>query len=164
MHTGVSPLAPQQNKFPRLECCGFIREKMTAQFESSIKHIPYSQERVYNKLSDLNNIASIQEHMDSLKGKLEGKLEDLTFDRDSLTIKVQGISLTLRIIEREPMKCIKFEGEQSPIPLNLWIQILPVTEEEAKLKTTIRAEVNMFMKTMTSFTDWKVSYKRFHIC
>ncbi len=123
---------------------------MTAQFESSIKHIPYSQERVYNKLSDLNNIASIQEHMDSLKGKLEGKLEDLTFDRDSLTIKVQGISLTLRIIEREPMKCIKFEGEQSPIPLNLWIQILPVTEEEAKLKTTIRAEVNMFMKTMVS--------------
>lgn len=64
-------------------------EKMTAQFESSIKHIPYSQERVYNKLSDLNNIASIQERMDALKDKLEGKLEDLSFDRDSLTIKVQ---------------------------------------------------------------------------
>lgn len=125
-------------------------EKMTAQFESSIKHIPYSQERVYNKLSDLNNIASIQERMEALKDKLEGKLEDLSFDRDSLTIKVQGISLTLRIIEREPMKCIKFEGEHSPIPLTLWIQILPVTEEEAKLKATIRAEVNMFMKTMVS--------------
>ena len=125
-------------------------EKMMAQFESSIKHIPYSQERVYNKLSDLNNIASIQERMDALKDKLEGKLEDLSFDRDSLTIKVQGISLTLRIIEREPMKCIKFEGEHSPSPLTLWIQILPVTEEEAKLKATIRAEVNMFMKTMVS--------------
>ena len=46
---------------------------------------------------------------------LDGKLEDMSFDRDSITLKVQGISLTLRIIEREPLKCIKFEGDKSPI-------------------------------------------------
>ncbi|WP_300727308.1 SRPBCC family protein [uncultured Bacteroides sp.] len=121
-----------------------------AQFESSVKHVPYSQERVYNKLSDLNNIDSVRDRIEAMKDKFEGKLEDLSFDRDSLTIKVQGFNLTLRIIEREPLKCIKFEGVQSPIPLNLWIQILPVSEEEAKLKVTIRAEVNMFMKAMVS--------------
>lgn len=48
------------------------------------------------------------------------------------------------------MKCIKFEGDKTPIPLNLWIQILPVTEEEAKIKVTIGADVNMFMKAMVS--------------
>lgn len=121
-----------------------------AQFESTVKHVPYSQERVYNKLSDLNNLESVRERLDMLKEKLDGKLEDMAFDRDSLTLKVQGITLTLRIIEREPMKCIKFEGDKSPIPLNLWIQILPVTDNEAKMKVTIRAEVNMFMKTMVS--------------
>lgn len=123
---------------------------MAVQFESSIKHIPYSQERVYNKLSDLNNLESVRERLDLLKDKLDGKLEDMNFDTDSLTLKVQGISLTLRIVEREPMKCIKFEGDKSPIPLNLWIQILPVTDEAAKMKVTIRAEVNMFMKAMVS--------------
>ena len=107
-----------------------------AQFESTVKHVPYSQERVYNKLSDLNNLESVRERLDMLKEKL--------------TLKVQGITLTLRIIEREPMKCIKFEGDKSPIPLNLWIQILPVTDNEAKMKVTIRAEVNMFMKAMVS--------------
>ncbi len=122
----------------------------TLQYESSVKFVPYSQERVYNKLSDLNNLESVRERLDMVKDKLEGKLEDMSFDRDSLTLKVQGISLTLRIIEREPMKCIKFEGDKSPIPLNLWIQILPVSETEAKLKVTIRSEVNMFMKAMVS--------------
>ena len=123
---------------------------MAVQFEGNVKHVPYSQERVYNKLSDLNNLEGVRERLDMVKDKLDGKLEDMSFDRDSITLKVQGISLTLRIIEREPLKCIKFEGDKSPIPLNLWIQILPVTQEEAKMKVTIRAEVNMFMKAMVS--------------
>ena len=123
---------------------------MAVQFESNVKHVPYSQERVYNKLSDLNNLEGVRERLDMVKDKLDGKLEDMSFDRDSITLKVQGISLTLRIIEREPLKCIKFEGDKSPIPLNLWIQILPVTQEEAKMKVTIRAEVNMFVKAMVS--------------
>ena len=120
------------------------------QFESTVKHVPYCQERVYTKLSDLSNLESVRERLDMMKEKLAGKVEDLSFDRDSLTLKVQGINLTLRIVEREPMKCIKFEGDKTPVPLNLWIQILPVSEEEAKMKVTIRAEVNMFMKAMVS--------------
>ncbi len=123
---------------------------MAVQFESSVKHIPYSQERVYNKLSDLNNLNSVHDRLDEIKEKSGGKLEDMSFDQDSFTIKVQGIALSLRIIEREPMKCIKFEGDKTPVPLNLWIQILPVSDSEAKIKVTIRAEVNMFMKAMVS--------------
>lgn len=121
-----------------------------AQYESSIKHIPYSQEQVYNKLSDLNNLNSVRDRLDLIKDKLDGKLEDMTFDSDSLTLKVQGFNLTLHIIEREPLKCIKFEGDKTPIPLNLWIQILPEGMDNAKMKVTIRAEVNMFMKAMVA--------------
>ena len=122
----------------------------TLQYESSVKYVPYRQERVYNKLSDLNNLESVRQRLDAVKDKLDGKLEDMSFDQDSITLKVQGISLTLRIIEREPMKCIKFEGDKSPVPMNLWIQMLPVSDEQSKMKVTIRAEVNMFMKAMVS--------------
>ena len=48
------------------------------------------------------------------------------------------------------MKCIKFEGDKSPVPMNLWIQMLPVSDDQSKMKVTIRAEVNMFMKAMVS--------------
>lgn len=114
-----------------------------AQFESGVKYVPYSQERVYNKLSDLSNLESVRD-------KLADKVENLEFDSDTMIFTVQGINLTLRIIEREPCKCIKFEGSNSPLPMNLWIQILPVEAEQAKLKVTLRAEVNMFMKAMVS--------------
>ena len=121
-----------------------------AQFESSVKYVPYSQERVYNKLEDLNNLASLKERFEQVREKVGDKIQDIAFDRDSLTLTVQGMNVTLRIIEREPCKCIKFEGEKSPIPMNLWIQILPVSEDQAKMKVTVRAEVNMFMKAMVS--------------
>lgn len=121
-----------------------------AQFESNVKYVPYSQERVYNKLEDLNNLASLKERFEQVREKVGDKIQDVAFDRDSLTLTVQGMNVTLRIIEREPCKCIKFEGDKSPIPVNLWVQILPVSEEQAKMKVTIRAEVNMFMKAMVT--------------
>ena len=119
-----------------------------AQYESEIIHLHFSQEQVYNKLSDLSNLAPLRDNLELIKEKTDGKVEDINFDSDSLTLKVQGFNLTLKIIEREPMKCIKFEGVNTPVPLNLWIQILPENTNESKMKLTIKAEVNMFMKAM----------------
>lgn len=105
---------------------------------------------MYAKLEDLNNLAGVKERLEQMREKIGDKIQDIAFDRDSLTLTVQGMNVTLRIIEREPCKCIKFEGDKSPIPLNLWLQILPVTADQAKMKVTIRAEVNMFMKGIVS--------------
>ena len=78
-------------------------------------------------------------------------MKDLSFDSDHITISVQPVgSITLRIIEREAPKCIKFETEQSPIPFNLWIQLLPVTEESSKMRLTLQADINPFLKGMIS--------------
>ena len=115
------------------------------QFESGIKMIPYSQEQVYAKLSDLN-------HLEAVKDRIPAdKIEDLRFDADSVSFNVSPVGrLSLRIVDREPLKTIKFEAENSPIPFNLWIQLLPVTETECKMKLTIKAEINMFLKGMVS--------------
>ena len=40
-----------------------------ANFESSVKVIPYSQERVYNKLSDLSNLEAIKDRLPHIKRK-----------------------------------------------------------------------------------------------
>ena len=95
-------------------------------FESSVKTIPASQEAVYEKLSDLNNLEKFK---DSLPEAPVGKI-------------------ALSIVEKEPCKCIKFATTTSPLPFNLWIQIVPVTETECKLKLTIGLELNPFMKGM----------------
>ena len=56
----------------------------------------------------------------------------------------------MQIIEREEPKTIKFESVNSPIAFNLWIQLLPLTEETCKMKLTIKAELNPFIKGMVA--------------
>ena len=115
-----------------------------SKFESGIKHIPHPQTAVYNALSDLSNL-------DKVKDKLpEDKIKDLSFDSDSLTIGAPMGSVSMRIIEREVPKCIKFATEKSPIAANLWIQIVPEGEEACKMKLTIKADINPFIKGMVS--------------
>ena len=116
-----------------------------SKFESNVKQIPYAQEKVYEKLSDLSNIEKVKDRLP------EDKVNDLSFDKDHITVSVPPVGgITLRIIEREAPKCIKFETEQSPIPFNLWIQLLPVTEDSAKMKLTLDANINPFLKGMIS--------------
>ena len=77
------------------------------------------------------------------------KIQDLEFDQDSLSVNVPPVgSIKLRVVNREEPKCIKFETEQSPIPFNFWIQLLPVTSTTCKMKLTIKAELNIFIKQM----------------
>ena len=112
-------------------------------FESSVKVIPYSQERVYDKLADLSNLESIKDRLP------QDKVKDMSFDTDTLSFNVDPVGqLTLKIIEREPCKCIKFETINSPLPFNMWIQIVSSTDEECKLKITIGLDINPFMKAM----------------
>lgn len=112
-------------------------------FESSVKVIPYSQERVYEKLSDLSNLEAIKDRLP------EDKVKDLSFDSDTLSFNAPPVGkLTLKIVEREPSKCIKLETTNSPLPFNMWIQLVATAEEECKLKVTIGMELNPFMKAM----------------
>ena len=98
---------------------------------------------MYAKLSDLSNLESV-------KGRLpEDKIQDLSFDSDTLSFSVSPIGqLTLQIVEREPCKCIKLATTNSPLPFNMWIQLVATGDEECKLKVTIGMELNPFMKAM----------------
>ena len=122
-----------------------------SKFESSIKQIAYPQQSVYNMLSDLTNIERVKDKVP------EDKLKDLTFDKDTISISV-SISVnvppvgavSMRIIERDEPKTIKFASENSPMSFNFWIQILPVDETSSKMKLIIDADIPFFAKSMVS--------------
>nr|WP_314697649.1 SRPBCC family protein [uncultured Prevotella sp.] len=126
-------------------------------FESSIKQIPHSQQSVYNTLSDLNNIQRLKDRLpDDPTGnddidKVKDKLQNLTFDKDSLSINVAPVGqVSMRVIDRDEPKTIKFESDNSPLSFSFWIQILPVTETSSKIKLTIDADIPFFAKGMVS--------------
>ena len=114
-----------------------------SKFESSIKQINYPVEDVYRNISDLSNLERVRDRVP------EDKLQDFQFDKDTVQVSVAPVgTIKLRIIEREENKCVKFETEQSPMPFNLWIQVLPVTAMESKMKVTVKADIPFMLKGM----------------
>ena len=110
-----------------------------------MKQIPYSQEAVFRNISDLRNLEKVRDRVP------EDKVQDFSFDEDTVSLNVAPVGeLKLRIIEREEPKCVKFETAQSPVPFNVWIQVLPVTETASKMKVTVKAELNPLIKGMVS--------------
>lgn len=116
-----------------------------SKFESSIKQIAYPQEDVYNMLSNLTNIERIKSQIP------DDKLKDLTFDEDTISISVNPVGkISMRIIERDEPKTIKFASEDSPLSFNFWIQILPTDDSSSKIKLTIDANIPFFAKGMVA--------------
>lgn len=114
-----------------------------SKFESSVKMVPYSQEAVYRNISDLRNLEKVRDRVP------EDKINNFSYDEDTVTLNVPPVGdLKLRVVEREEPKCVKFETVQSPVPFNVWVQVLPVDENNAKMKVTVKAELNPFIKSM----------------
>ncbi|MCK9160799.1 MAG: SRPBCC family protein [Bacteroidaceae bacterium] len=112
-------------------------------FESSIKEIPYSQEGVYEKLSDMKNLEAIKDKIP------QDKIKEMVFDDDSFSVNIPPAgTLTFKIVDREPYKCIKFEAIKAPLPFKLWIQLMPLSENSCKMKITASVEANPFIKKM----------------
>lgn len=115
------------------------------QFQSETKTIHEDAEKIYAMLSDLNNIEKVKDQIP------QDKIKDLQFDTDSFKVSVAPIGqIGLRIIEREPGKTIKFQSENAPVESFLWIQLKQVAEKETKIRITVKAEINVFLKGMLS--------------
>lgn len=116
-----------------------------ADFVSEVKTIPYSDQDIFKVLSDLNNLELVKDRIP------QDKIKEFSFDSDSCTISVDPIgNVRFVVIEREPNSTIKFEAEQIPFAVNLWVQLKASAENETKMKLTVRAELNPFIKPMVS--------------
>lgn len=110
--------------------------------ESTIRQIDAPQQAVYDMLSDLGNVDRVKDRIP------QDKIENLEFDRDSISISTQMGAVKLVIVDREEPKMVKFETRESPLPFNFWVQVLPVDGATSKMKLTIKADINPFMATM----------------
>lgn len=131
-----------------------------AKYESKVKQIAAPVEQVYAKLSNLENMRPFiegAENNDALRTQIEAagqdasmldNLKNVRLTADSIAIPAPMVGeISLRIIEREENKCVKFETEQSPISANMWIQVLP-SDGGTKMRLTLKADLNPMIKMM----------------
>jgi len=116
---------------------------VSSKFESSVRQVNAPQEKVYEMLSNLQNLDRVKDRIP------EDKVQGLEFDNDSVSVEAPMVGkVSVKIVDREAPKTIKFESQDSPVAFNFWIQLLPVSEEVCKMKLTLKAELNMFIKGM----------------
>ena len=136
------------------------------EYKSEVKTIYAPQERVYERLANLNNLSVIQQNLDNpeLRDRLLSQagdkvspsqvdsiieqLRNLRVDADSVSGSTMVGEITLRIIEREPCKTIKFQLEGAPMQANMWIQLLSADEERCAMRLTLHADLNFFIRQM----------------
>ena len=134
-------------------------------YESEVKQIHYPQVNVFMKLADLRNLQVFKDRVndplfvDNLRasGQIpEDKLQQiremaqkLEFTADTVTIPGTPLgNVVLAIVERDEPKCLKFEVQGIPLSANLWIQLLPTSTTDCKMKCTVGADLNFLMKQM----------------
>ncbi len=122
-----------------------------SKYVSDVKTINNNNEVVYNFLSDFNNLSVFFNEFTLAQISQQipkANIENFESDTESCRFTISSVGEAgLRIIEREFPKTIKISGEgKIPFELFLWIQILPVTPYQSKIRLTLHANMNMMMK------------------
>jgi hypothetical protein len=121
------------------------------EYTGEVKTVPHSDADVYRVLSDLRAL-------DLLKDKIPGdKLRDFSFDADGVSFRIDPVgAVTFLIVERQPCKLIKFKSDKLPFDIFLWIQIVAKAERDTRLRITVKADLNPFLRGMVEGAIKKV--------
>lgn len=108
-------------------------------YESKQQQIRRSAEQIYTALSSFNNFTPM----------IEGKVEEWSADDDVCSFKVKGMPIRLRMVEREPSKLVKIQGDEgSPMDFTFWLQLKEVAPYDTRMRIVVHAELNMMMRMM----------------
>ena len=127
----------------------------TNKYTSEIKQIDHNQLVVYNYLSNFENLSKFMN--DGLLSKINEqvpqiKISEFESDQDSCRFNITGMGLAeIRVVERKPAKTIKVASSgKLPIDITFWIQLLPSSPYQTKMKLTLHAEMGAMIKMMVN--------------
>lgn len=124
-----------------------------SRYVSDIQYIDHNNEVIFNYLSNFQNLSKYltEDILEQLAEKVpQVKIQNFQSDADSCSFSVNGFgNAEIRIVEREPSKTIKVQGQGGiPIELTFWVQLLPVDAYKTKLRLTLHTEMGMMVKMM----------------
>ena len=113
-------------------------------YESKIGTIPANDKKVFEVLSNLENLNYFKNTIP------EDKIKDLEIFPDRVRFKIDSLAqkLAIVIVDKEEDKMIKCGAENIPIPLNIWIQLKYIYEQETKVRITIKTDMPIMFKMM----------------
>ena len=139
-------------------------------YESQIYTVNATQQHAYERMANLKNFEALRQIMEqpefverlmaNVPAEHAGKVtpekieevrrqfENVVFSEDAVSFDSKLGLITLAITEREEPKLVKLQGVGTPIDVTLWVQLLPLGAYQSKMKVTIGAAVNFFIRRM----------------
>lgn len=121
--------------------------------KSDKTRIPVSAQRVYEKLSNLENLQPMLEQIpsDSIPEDKREMFENLKITADTITIPAGPVGeITLRMADCIPYSLIQLIGEGAPVPLAMSLEIEEIGAEECELQVAISLDIPIMLKPMVS--------------
>ena len=139
-------------------------------YESQIYTVNATQQHAYERMANLKNFEALRqireqrEFVERLMANVPAEhagrvtpekieevrrqFENVVFSEDAVSFDSKLGLITLAITEREEPKLVKLQGVGTPIDVTLWVQLLPLGAYQSKMKVTIGADVNFFIRKM----------------
>ena len=116
---------------------------METKFESKVGKINSSEEKIYGFISDFNNFRQFIP---------EDKVKGFQSTEDNCRFNITGAGeIGLKILEKIPTHTIKITGEgMSNQSFIFWVQLKGVSDNDTRIKLTIKADLNPVLKMMAS--------------
>ncbi|MBR2450319.1 MAG: SRPBCC family protein [Paludibacteraceae bacterium] len=113
-------------------------------YESKIGQIAANDAIVFAVLSNLENINHFRDVIP------QDKLQDIEVSSDRVRFKIEGLGqkIAISIVEKEEYKTIKYGAESLPVPLNVWIQLKQMAENDTRIRITIKTDMPAMFKMM----------------
>lgn len=113
-------------------------------YESKVYSTKNSAHTVYTVLSNLENLNRVKDLIP------KDKVQELEIHQDHIRIKVDGLGqkVTIKIVDTILDDTIKFGFDNIPLQLNFWVQLKQLSEDDTRMKLTIKADIPMMLKMM----------------
>lgn len=121
--------------------------------KSERKPINASAEKVYLKLSDLDNLKPLLERIprEQIPEDKREMFDNLKITSDSITIPAGPVGeIKLMVTDLMPYSLIQLTGEGTPIPLVMQMEINETGHESCEVQISLSLEVPMMLRPMIS--------------
>lgn len=106
--------------------------------ESKVVSIANVDEKIFNFFSDFRNLDRV----------IPPDVKDWKSEEDSCSFYIKGQNINLEFAEKTPYNTLKISGGQgSPMDFLFWIQLKNTGDYQTAAKLTIKANVNMIMRS-----------------
>ena len=124
-----------------------------ADYKSNKVTLPYSAEKVYSRVSNLEGLADILRQVpeDKIPADQKAMLEQVKISSDSISFPAGPVGdITLKVVERREPGLIRLEGVGTPVPLSLAMHILPLNPDSCEAYVDIDVQIPAMLKPMVN--------------